>query len=54
MRLSQKDLGTLVGSSREKVNKQLREWEEAGAIGKEGGRLVIRRRETLAAAASPE
>ena len=54
VRLSQKDLGTLVGSSREKVNKQLREWEAAGAIGKEAGRLIILRRETLAAAASPK
>jgi CRP-like cAMP-binding protein len=54
VRLSQKDLGTLVGSSREKVNKQLREWEDAGVLGKEEGRLVILRQERLAAAASPE
>jgi CRP-like cAMP-binding protein len=41
VRLSQKDLSTLVGASREKVNKQLRQWEEAGVLGKDSGRMVI-------------
>ncbi len=41
VKLSQKDLSTLVGSSREKVNKQLREWEEAGVLGKSGTRILI-------------
>lgn len=41
VKLSQKDLSTLVGSSREKVNKQLRQWEEAGVLGKNGVRIVI-------------
>jgi len=50
VKLSQKDLAILVGASREKVNRQLREWEEAGAIGKDLGRLVIVRPEAL----SPE
>jgi CRP/FNR family cyclic AMP-dependent transcriptional regulator len=50
VRLSQKDLATLVGASREKVNRQLREWEEAGVLGKDAGRIVIRRAEVLAAA----
>jgi CRP-like cAMP-binding protein len=54
VKLSQKDLGTLVGSSREKVNKQLREWEVDGVLGKDRGHLVILRRDVLAAAASPE
>jgi CRP-like cAMP-binding protein len=53
VKLSQKDLGTLVGSSREKVNKQLREWEEAGVLGKEHGYLLILRRDVLAGAATP-
>lgn len=53
VKLSQKDLGTLVGSSREKVNKQLREWEMEGVVGKDQGRMVILRRDALAAAASP-
>lgn len=53
VRLSQKDFGTLVGSSREKVNKQLREWEAEGVLGKEQGRMVILRAETLAGVANP-
>ena len=51
VKLSQKDLATLVGASREKVNRQLREWEEAGAVEKDLGRLVIVRPEALAQAA---
>jgi len=54
VKLSQKDLGTLVGSSREKVNKQLREWEEAGLLGKSEGRMVILRPDLLNTAATPE
>lgn len=53
VRLSQKDLGTLVGSSREKVNKQLREWEAEGILGKDQGRMVILRPHVLAGAAMP-
>ena len=30
IKLSQKDLSTLVGASREKVNRQLRAWEDGG------------------------
>jgi CRP-like cAMP-binding protein len=41
VKLSQKDLSTLVGSSREKVNKQLRQWEEERVLGKNGARIVI-------------
>jgi CRP-like cAMP-binding protein len=48
VKLSQKDLGSLVGASREKVNRQLRLWEEEGIIGKDAGRLLIRRPEALA------
>ena len=51
MRLSQRDLAILVGGSREKVNRQLRAWEEAGAIAKDVGRLVIVRAEALTAEA---
>jgi len=50
VRLSQKDLATIIGGSREKVNKQLRQWEQAGVLAKEGGHLVILRPETLASA----
>ncbi len=41
VRLSQKDLSTLVGASREKVNKVMRQWEEDGILGKDSGRLVV-------------
>jgi CRP/FNR family cyclic AMP-dependent transcriptional regulator len=41
VRLSQKDLSTLVGASREKVNKQLRQWEESGFLSKDNGRMVV-------------
>lgn len=41
VKLSQKDLSTLVGASREKVNRQIRIWEEAGVLAKDSGRMVI-------------
>jgi CRP-like cAMP-binding protein len=47
VRLSQKDLSTIVGGSREKVNKQLRQWEQDGILAKDAGRIVILRPETL-------
>ena len=49
VKLSQKDLSTLVGASREKVNKQLRRWEEDGVLGKDAGRMVIRNAAALPA-----
>ncbi|WP_428487873.1 Crp/Fnr family transcriptional regulator [Rhodopila sp.] len=48
VKLSQKDLSNLAGASREKVNRQLRQWEADGVIGKENGRLLIMRPEALA------
>ncbi len=51
VKLSQKDLSTLVGGSREKVNRQLREWEDEGVIGKDAGRIVVRKPDLLARAA---
>jgi CRP-like cAMP-binding protein len=41
VKLSQKDLSSLVGASREKVNRQLRQWEEDGVLGKDSGRMVV-------------
>src|SRR3984957_19322867 len=41
VRLSQKDLSTLGGASREKVKKQIRQWEEEGVLSKDSGRMVI-------------
>lgn len=46
-RLSQSALGQMVGSSRESVNKQLQAWKEAGWIGMEGGKIVVRKPESL-------
>jgi CRP/FNR family transcriptional regulator, cyclic AMP receptor protein len=47
IRMSQKDLSSLAGASREKVNKQLRQWELDGVLGKDAGRLVVLRPESL-------
>ena len=41
LRLSQRELGELVGASRETVNRQLRTWTEEGAISMEEGYLTI-------------
>ncbi len=49
LKLSQKDLSALVGGSREKVNRQLRLWEQDGTLGKDAGYLVVRRPERLRA-----
>ena len=43
IKLSQNDLSRLVASSRESVNKQMRAWEEAGLVAKEGGLIVLPR-----------
>lgn len=48
VKLSQKDLSNLAGASREKVNRQLRQWEQEGIIGKDNGRLLILRPQALA------
>ena len=48
LKMSQKDLSSLAGASREKVNRQLRQWEDEGIIGKDNGRIVILRPEALA------
>jgi CRP/FNR family transcriptional regulator, cyclic AMP receptor protein len=47
IRLSHTDLGRFVGCSRETVNKQMRAWEEAGLVGREGGRIALRRPDIL-------
>ncbi len=43
----EKDLGALVGGSREKVNHQPRQWEQAGPIGKDRGYIVLARPDRL-------
>ena len=47
VKLSQQELGTMVGTTRESVNKQLRAWRAQGILTSEGGFLVIRRRPEL-------
>ncbi len=42
LKLSQRDLSTLVASSRESVNKQLRIWREGGMVETVEGHLVLR------------
>jgi CRP/FNR family cyclic AMP-dependent transcriptional regulator len=43
LKLSQRDLATLVASSRETVNKQLRGWREQGVVDQMAGYLVVRK-----------
>ncbi|MFO0691042.1 MAG: Crp/Fnr family transcriptional regulator [Myxococcota bacterium] len=54
VRLPQQDLADLVGTTRESVNKHLREWEEAGLVRLGRGRIVLLDREGLAALAGPD
>ena len=41
IRLSQRDIGTQVAATRERVNKQLRHWHEAGVLDEQDGHLVV-------------
>ncbi len=47
--LSQRDMATQIAATRERVNKQLRQWHEAGVLGGRGGRLVLRQPAALRA-----
>ncbi len=47
IRIRQADLGSYTGLARENVNRQLREWEEAGLIELGRGRLLIHDRAAL-------
>jgi CRP/FNR family transcriptional regulator, cyclic AMP receptor protein len=49
VKISQRALGEIVGSSRESVNKHLQDWKRSGIIAIERGSIVIRDREALAA-----
>ncbi|HTT79292.1 MAG TPA: Crp/Fnr family transcriptional regulator [Stellaceae bacterium] len=49
LKISQRALGEIVGSSRESVNKHLQDWKRSGIITIERGSIVIRDREALAA-----
>ncbi len=43
MKLSQRDLSTLVASTRESVNKQMQSWRRDGVVDMDAGHIVIRR-----------
>lgn len=47
LKLSQEELGHLVGVSRESVNRQLRLWTEAGLIDYDHGTLIVRNSDAL-------
>lgn len=47
LKLSQRDISTLVASSRESVNKQLRVWRQEGWVDLVGGYLILRRPNAL-------
>ncbi len=49
LKLSQKELSAQVAATRERVNKQLRQWHEQGVLGEAEGDMVVRRPETLRA-----
>ncbi len=51
LKLSQADLGRLIGASREKVNVELNAWLSGGVLARDGRALVIRDRGHLAALA---
>ena len=45
--LSQQDLGEMVGTTRESINKQIRVWRDAGVLTMERGTITIRRADVL-------
>jgi CRP/FNR family transcriptional regulator, cyclic AMP receptor protein len=47
LKLSQQQIGSLIGISRESVNKQLGEWREAGFLSLDSGLITMRDREAL-------
>ena len=48
MKLSQRDLSTLVASSRESVNKQMQSWRKGGVVDMDAGYIVVRSASELA------
>jgi CRP/FNR family cyclic AMP-dependent transcriptional regulator len=47
LNLSQTDLGNMVGTSRESINKQIRAWEQQGVLEMKRGHITIHRLDTL-------
>lgn len=54
MRLSQQELGTMVGTSRESVNKQMRAWEAEGLVKSERSIITLLKPEELEAIAAAD
>jgi CRP/FNR family transcriptional regulator, cyclic AMP receptor protein len=54
LRISQQDLGNLIASTRESVNRQLNAWAEQGIIELERGQITILDSDTLEDLSSPE
>jgi CRP/FNR family cyclic AMP-dependent transcriptional regulator len=48
LRLSQSDLGTLIGASRERISRQLAAWQRDGLLSHESGHVTIHRMDDLA------
>ncbi len=54
VRLSQQDLGEMIGATRESVNKQMRAWELAGVLSKRDGRTIIHKLDELKTSANAD
>ena len=54
LKLSQTDLGNLIASTRESVNRQLNAWSEEGVLALERGRITILDQDALEDLTSPE
>jgi CRP/FNR family transcriptional regulator, cyclic AMP receptor protein len=54
LKISQQDLGNLIASTRESVNRQLNAWAEEGVIELERGQITILDSDALEALSSPE
>jgi CRP-like cAMP-binding protein len=53
-RVSQRELGAMVGMSRESINKQLRQWQNDGIVAVGGGSIVLLDERAMRALAEPE
>jgi CRP-like cAMP-binding protein len=53
-RLSQREIGAMIGISRESINKQLRQWQAEGLLSLESGSVVLTNERELRALADPE
>lgn len=53
-RLSQQEIGDLIGATRESANKHIRHWEQKGIVSQEAGHLIIHDMDALRAVANRE